>query len=98
MTLDLDALQPGSQTASDQLHQQMQLYFPVLARVRAGDAEQPGRAAFDEIADEQHRSDAEMVPKRRIVALIAARIGGVAQFGDPQRRQTRLHQGKASKA
>ena len=74
MALNLNAFQTGRKTAADQLHQQMQLHFPVFARLRAGDAEQARGPPFDEIADEQHRADAEVAPHRRIVALVVARL------------------------
>src|SRR5258708_12095825 len=93
--LDLDAFQAGGETGADQLHQEMQLDFPVLARLRAGDPEQPRRSAFDEIADDQHRSDAEMHPRGGVIALIAARLAGIAELRYSQRRQPRLHPSKA---
>jgi hypothetical protein len=86
LALDLDAFQAGGKTAADQLHQEIQLYFPVLARQRARDPQQAGRSALDEIADDQHRPDAEMTPQGGVLALVAARLGGIAQFRYSQRR------------
>ena len=94
VALDLDALESGGKAAADQLHQQMQLHFPVLARQRAGDPEQAGRPALDEVADDQHRADAEVTPHRRILGLIGARLGGIAQLRHPQRREPRLQPGQ----
>src|SRR5258708_19459344 len=76
MMLDLDAFQARGKTGPDQLHQEMKLDFPVLARLRTGDPNQPGRSAFDEITDDQDRSEAELHPHGGIIALIAARLGG----------------------
>ncbi len=89
MTLDLDALESGGEAAADQLHQQMQLHLPIVARPRAGDAEHACGASLDEVADHQHRSDPEIRPQRRIVALIGARLRGIAKLRHAQRREAR---------
>ncbi len=94
VVLDLDALQAGGQAAAHQFHQEVHLHFPVLPWTRAGDPEQAGGPAFDEIADDQHRSDTEMTPHRRVIALIASRFGSIAQLRHTQRRQARLQPGK----
>jgi hypothetical protein len=36
MALNFDVLQPAGQAAAHQFHEQMQLYFPILARPRVG--------------------------------------------------------------
>ena len=90
MPLDPDALEAGGKAAADQLHQQMQLDFPVLARHGAGDPQQAGRAALHEITDDEHRSDAEVAPNAGIPALIDAGFGGVAQLRYSQGSQARL--------
>ncbi len=62
------------------------------------DSEQPGGAALDEIADQQHRADAEMIPELRIVALILARGLAVSRSSDTRSGASRdCSQGNASK-
>ncbi len=90
LMLDLDAFEAGGKTAAEQLHQKVQLNFPVIARQRARDPQEACRPAFDEITDDQHRSDTEVNPDGGVIALIAARLAGIAQLRHSQRRQTRL--------
>ena len=90
MRLDLDALEARRETRADELHQQMQLHFPVVARPRAGDPEDPGRAPVDEVSDDEERADAEVRPHRRVLGLVGPRVPGIADLRYPQRGEARL--------
>ena len=89
LALNGDALERARKAAADELHQQVQLHFPVGARVRPGNSQRAGRPALDEVADHQHRTDAEPGPDGGVGRLILARMFGVAQFRDAQLREPR---------
>ena len=87
--LDADALKADRQARADEFQEQVQLHIPGLARLGAGEAQDPGRAALDVIGDGQHRADAEFPPAQGILGLVGTDIGGVTHLPDAQRRESR---------
>ncbi len=91
--LNLDAFQAGREAAAQQLHEQVQLHFPGLARRRARDPQQARGTPFNRIADEEHRTNEQLAPQRGVLDLIGPRLRRIADFRHAQRREPPLEPG-----